>query len=350
MRVTHLVPGFPPAVNGVGDYALLLASRLRDEFAVESAFVVADPAWSGGPTVDGFDVTRLETRARYALESLPSAEHEWLIVHYVPHGYAPRGVPHWLFAALSRWRGRILAVFHETYATGPPSSSQFWLSPLQRRLGARLVRLSAGCLTSTAVQASVIEGWGGDPSRIRVAPVPSNVGEPASVVPLAERAPRLVLFGGQRERIYRNQLGALERLVRDLALREVVDLGPPVAARPASVGGVEVRAMGPLPGSAIGTILGQSQIGVMDYPNIYLGKSGVFAAFCAHGMVTYNLRADPRRADGLQPGLNFLSAVEDVHPVSGLQHVAGAARDWYQTRGSRLLAHCVRELLDVDPA
>lgn len=350
MKVTHLVPGFPPTVNGVGDYALLLALRLRREFAVESAFIVADPAWPGSSPVADFEVTRLRATNGSDLGLRSGAAHGWLIVHYVPHGYAARGVPRWLFAALRHWHGRILAVFHETYASGPPSSSQFWLSPLQRYLGARLVRLSSACLTSTEVQGAVIKRWGADPSRFRVAPVPSNVGEPDRVLPLAERAPRLMLFGGQRERIYRHHMYALEQLVAGLGLCEVVDVGPPVAGRPSCVGGLQIRATGPLPGADIQSLLGQSRIGVMDYPNVYLGKSGVFAAFCAHGLATFNLRPDSRAADGLRPDLNLLCAGGQAPTVPRLQDVADAARSWYSSRGTRFLAHCVRELLDVDPA
>src|SRR5262245_27172908 len=54
MEIIQIVPSFPPAVSGVGDYALLLANELRKAHNLHTRFIVGDSDWAGSPEADGF--------------------------------------------------------------------------------------------------------------------------------------------------------------------------------------------------------------------------------------------------------------------------------------------------------
>lgn len=345
----HLVPGFRPDVNGVGDYALLLASRLRERFGIESAFLVAKPAWRGAHSAEGFALSALRSRQPGCLVEAGISPDTPVILHYVPHGYAPRGCPVWLLRALRQAAPSLVTIFHETYATAGPSSSQFWLSPLQQHLGARLVRMSRACLTSTQIQAGVLRRWGASDARLRVSPVPSNVGEPDECLAWAQRRSRLILFGGKRRRIYADATTALERLQEALNLEEIIDIGPLVPDRPDAVGAAPVRALGPLEPEEIAHWFNSSRYGVVDYPHPFLGKSGVFAAYCAYGITTVNLGRHAGVTDGLEPGVHTLGPEDLPLEATRAAAVAAAAHAWYRERGSSRLARCINEALsDID--
>src|SRR5437763_11985208 len=153
MHLFSIIPRLPPLVDGIGDYALSLAQLLREEIDVDTHFIVTDPAWTGVGQIDGFEVTHLSARSTGELLSALPANDATVLLHYEGYGYATRGCPLWLVNALEQWRAednrrRLVTMFHELYATGPPWTSAFWLSSVQRKLMTRLARLSDPWMTS----------------------------------------------------------------------------------------------------------------------------------------------------------------------------------------------------------
>jgi hypothetical protein len=65
ITVTQIVPALPPDVDGIGDYALQLARRLRANHGVETYFIVGDPSWKG-QEVEGFQAVSVHGRSRLA--------------------------------------------------------------------------------------------------------------------------------------------------------------------------------------------------------------------------------------------------------------------------------------------
>lgn len=343
MTLVQIVPRLPPATDGLGDYALGLARQLRLSFGTETRFVVCDSSWAGGEQVEGFGVSRLNARASdELLRALPRDRQAAVLLHYVGYGYARRGAPAWLVGGLEGWRGRaegarLLTMFHEVYARGPVWTSSFWLSPLQRRLAARLAQLSDACLTSRQGYARILRALGGDRrGSILALPVFSNVGEPERVPPpLRDRARRLVVFGSRasRLRVYQKSLPALERACRALAVAEVLDVGPPTGLSFSVVGGVPVVQMGRTHAAAVSRLLADAVAGFFDYDTAFLAKSTIFAAYAAHGVipVSASLHA-PGRADGLEAGKHFWTAGgrgETLSLAEG-QRIADSAYEWYQ--------------------
>ncbi|HYO15536.1 MAG TPA: glycosyltransferase family 1 protein [Thermoanaerobaculia bacterium] len=349
--IVQIVPHLPPPDEGVGSFALVLADLLRARWALESRFLVASPSWSAGPEVEGTAAAARLPAAepgtlRRAIEEAAGDRQATVLLHYAGYGYHPRGCPAWLVEELKQWTARdgrrLVTVFHEVYATGPPWRSSFWLSPVQRRLAGILARHSAGLVTSLGIyRRNLLRRAPG--REVRVLPVFSTVGEPSAVPPLADRARRLVLFGGPgiRGRAYRWLAAPLAETCRALGIEEICDVGPPVADRPDRIDGVPVRSLGILPAAEVSGLLRESLAGFVAYPAPFLAKSTVFAAYCAHGMLPVSAWHRRRREFDPPPPC--------WRPVSGRlgdpQAVAGRARAWYAGHCLDRHAEAYRELL-----
>lgn len=339
------MPRLPPAVDGVGDYAFNLASQLRQDFAIETHFIVGDPAWVGATQIEGFPITQVTRRSAATLLSLLTLlalPRTIVLLHYVNYGYAKRGCPFWLVDGLERWLGlgvnRVLVtMFHEIYASGPPWASSFWLSPVQRNLAVRLAYLSDRCLTSRQGYAKILDELSrGKHATVTTLPVFSNIGEPEQVPPLAKRDRRLVVFGGRnnRLRVYQESLAALELACCLLGIEEIWDIGPPTGITLSSVSGVPIVERGQMPNTEISSILLNSLAGFFDYPTDFLAKSTIFAAYCAHGLLPVSARCRVSAVDGIEAGKNYWVPDDQTTSLRDLvevQAIADRAFAWYHT-------------------
>jgi hypothetical protein len=217
---------------------------------------------------------------------------------------------------------------------------------VQRRLAARLVDLSDGTATSLDLYAALLGRLCPRARPAAVLPVVSNVGEPAAVPPLAARPRRLIVFGGagNRSRIYSSHLADLAAACRAAGAAEIADVGPPIAL-PAAAEEIPVVRLGLLPAAEVSAALLGAVAGFLAYPAPFLGKSGAFAAFCAHGLATVCTSAAPPTG-GLRAGEHYLplAAVRGRGPMD-LQSTADAARAWYAGHSLDRHAATLRDLL-----
>ncbi len=382
MAVTPLlqvVPRLPPSFDGVGAYAAALARALGD-CGLPSRFLVTDhaaPPGDGGPgnLAEGdpaaaavvLDAPRAGALAR----QLAASGAGTVLVHYVNYAYQRRGCPRWLVGGAVRWRRaapgrRLVTVFHEVYATGPPWRSSFWLFPVQRGLAARLLAASDAAVTTLGLYGAIL-------ARLRrpaacpvlLAPVFSTVGEPDTVTAPAARRPRtLAVFGGAgtRGRAYAELAAQLAAACRALAIEQIVDVGPPLPQLPAQVAGVPVRALGALAAGDVGAVLARAYAGFVAYPSGLLAKSTVHAAYCAHGMVPVcawpgspgeSAAAFDGAADGDGEGLNpgeppFWNPAGGAAPADP-DALAARARAWYHGHRLALQAGWYRDLVEGRP-
>lgn len=347
MQIISIVPRLPPAIDGVGDYALNLAKQIRKDFGIETHFIVGDPDWSNNPEMQEFPVNQVKLRSASRLLFILSDggmvnknSAITILLHYVGYGYAKRGCPFWLINGLEKWRSTnvncsLVTMFHEVYATGPIWSSSFWLSPLQKNLAMRLSRSSDRCLTSKQGYAQMIcELSGGKHTNIPTLPVFSNIGEPESVPPLSARSKRLVIFGGSsnRQRVYQRSRHALGNICQELEIEEILDIGPSIDINLSSINGIPVVKMGKRTTAEISQIMLNSLAGFFDYHTEYLSKSTIFAAYCAHGLIPIGTFYSDLQVDGLEAGKHYWLA---DRPVSKLnlergQAIAHQAYAWYQ--------------------
>ncbi|MFL6233508.1 MAG: glycosyltransferase family 1 protein [Thermoanaerobaculia bacterium] len=322
MRVLQIVPRLPPPAEGVGSYALCLERALAGH-GISTRFLTAEPP----------EDTGLARR-------LEEAEEDALLLHYANYGYQRRGCPFWLPGALRRWRRgrrRLVTVFHEVYATGPPWRSSFWTRPFQRRIAAAVARESDALVTSLDLYVQRI-GPEAAPEKTSVTPVFSTVGEPREVPPLSARTRRMVLFGGRgaRSRAYGELRRDLAAACRALAVEEIADVGPPLERADESVDGVPVRRYGVLPAAEVGRLLLGSLAGFVAYPAFFLPKSTIFAAYCAHGVLPVQAWRRRSLKGGTAP--RWMGSGD-------LQAAATAAHAWYGGHSLERQAERFRELL-----
>ena len=361
MLVTCIVNRLPPAIDGMGDYAFNLALGLRKHFDIQTHFVVGDPTWAGSTKIEGFPVAQVSVRSANALLSLlPSTcqQSTLVLLHYVNYGYAKRGCPVWLVDGLQRWRTSsvnrsVVTMFHELYACGPPWSSSFWLSPLQRNLAARVAQISDRCFTTTQNYAKLLYELSlGKQTQIPTLPVFSNIGEPERVTPLAERDRRIVVFGTPRNRlrVYQESLAQLELTCQLLGIQEIWDIGPSTSLALSTVNGVPVVELGEQSASEISGLLLNSLAGFFDYDYScnYLAKSGIFAAYCAHGLLPVSAQRRVLPLDGIEVGKHYW--MPDCQTTTSkelveLQAIADHAHAWYQTHNLAVQAKTFAALL-----
>jgi len=342
--VTCIIPGLPPAIDGVGDHSLNLARQLRVDFGMETNFIVGNPSWAGAKEIEGFPINKVTVRSVANLLSVVDGNCQrspTILLHYVGYGYAKRGCPFWLVNGLEKWRSAssdrtLVTMFHELYATGPIWASSFWLSPLQKNLAVRLARLSDRCLTSEERYAQLLYQFtSGKQTQIPTLPVFSNIGEPEQVLPLTHRLRRLVEFGGSsnRRRVYQRSLAALERTCQELEIEQILDVGPPTGLDLSAVNGIPVVTMGKRTAPEISKILLSSVAGFFDYNTEYLAKSTIFAAYCAHGLISIGIFYSELPLNGLSAGKHYWLADRPTGKLSlevG-QAIAHNAYTWYQT-------------------
>lgn len=276
-----------------------------------------------------------------------------VVLHFSGYGYGQRGLCFWLLEqlrALRAQRGqglRLVVVFHELFASGPPWRSAFWLSRLQALIAARLARMADVLWTNTEHHAGWLRGVVNPAMTIEVQPVFSNVGEPAVGPTPGDRQRRAVVFGSAstRQRAFDNLQGR-ESILGKLGIEELVEVGNGGA----STGTPTTMAchhVGRLEGPALSRLLLESRVGLLDYPPQFLAKSGVLAAYAAHGCVVLNTCPPGPDRDDLISGRDYLclpAATDRAVTPATQAAMASSLTRWYAGHGlsrqaQQLLAH-----------
>ena len=316
----ELVTLVPPGTGGVRDYAEIMNQRIPGRILAP---------------------VRETPLAEYGRGSV--------LLNFSGYGYHARGVPTWLVDRLTQLRASGMQVgifFHELFASGPPWRSCFWLGPTQRRIAADLANLSSYWLTNCN-QAALWLREHSKPAPHRVLPVYSNVGElPERPV---DRADQIVVFGGPtiRMRAYRRLDPGFWRWVLEEGLA-VHDIGPPIQLaeydRLRESG--RIHAHGSLPAEQVSRRLAQARFGLLCYEPSAVAKSGVFAAYGAHGVCPILIAGDYQAHDGLTPDRHYAAG------YAGLQEgrlnagaIGSAAFDWYRPHRIDVHAQALQDLM-----
>jgi len=337
MEIIQIVPHLPPAVCGVGDYALSLAKELRHSHNIHTRFIVCDSDYEAKPKANSFTATKIAARSADGLTSLLRATADKrapVLLHYVGYGYQKRGAPLWLVNGLGAWRAasrqcRLITMFHELFAFGPPWRSSFWTSPMQRWLAARLARISDSCVTNIRRYARRLELWRPpDSESVKVLPVFSNVEE--SETRVAHRRNEMVIFGGcgWREAAYTKSSEDLIEVCRLLDIRRIHDIGPPLSAHFEPP--IKIEWHGILSSYRVKEIMQNALVGFFTYPTPFLAKSGIFAAYAAHGLTPVTT-ADNNEAneDELRLNRHFLTRSSLADSPDAINEVGEKAHLWY---------------------
>lgn len=340
MKVLQILPRVPPAVCGIGDYAWGIARRLREEHGIASSFLSAGTSWSQPEGETEFPVFRLPQLTAQALMNFMAAragEHDAVVLHMSPYGYQKRGVPLWLAAGWRRIAAmkaapRMITMFHELYASGPPTSSAFWLQPLQKHILRQVARASGGLRTNREAYADWLRSQTG--RGVVAMPVFSNFGEPPVLPEWEQREPAMAVFAWG---IHSGE--SLEQVVAKAAswagrfgMKRLHLIGGAKFA--GEVGhGIELVRLGFMAAADVAALLGSCRMAYTAYSPLHFGKSTLIAAFAAHGLPVITQGSTNDLPDGLRHGLNVLNEpflTASGLPVDGdLRAIGGALRSWY---------------------
>ncbi len=322
-----LVQLVAPGSGGVRDYLDCLRQQWQVMGLTSHVISLSATDAREQPLVD-------RLRALIAQERRPLS----LVLHFSGYGFHPRGLCWWLVRELEQCRRelgnqlRVVTMFHELFASGPPWRSAFWIGGMQASIARRVASGSDFILTNTDGHGRWLRAQVAASVPISVYPVFSTIGEPASMQPSGQRALSMVVFGSQSTRAR-----ALDRLPRhaqalsQAGVGEIVEVGSG-SAYPWIDPRLTHRFAGRLEVSDLALLLDRSTFGLIDYPPQYLGKSTVFAAYAVHGCVTLNTATAGDISDGLEPGRHFLALDTFDGPAladANRRSVADAARKWY---------------------
>jgi hypothetical protein len=339
--------------DGVADYALALARALRAYRSVDTVFLSGTPTMQAAPLEDGWKTVCVPRRKAQILADtiqllLAETSARAVVLHFSGYGYQKRGVPIWLVQGLRIWSRRasrvpLLTIFHELYATGRPWQSAFWLSPLQEQIARGILTLSSTAITPTDLCCKQLSEWrDGDATKITAMPVFSNVGEPGCGLAPCARTATAVVFGrsGVEDRIFGAYRPEVERIISALGIAKIFDVGPRLSSLPRTLAGAPLISKGILTQGAVSELLQRTRFGFVAYPLDLIGKSGVFAAYAAHGVVPIVLSDKQGAFDGLQPAQHFLDGLR-LGVFAGFQDLALIQRKlftWYTSHSLKAQA------------
>lgn len=356
MRLLHIVPRVPPAVCGVGDYAWNLAGALEAHEGIPSALLSAGTTWTDpGPGTHHpcHRLPRPDAAALTAWLRTHTQPGDALLLHLSPYGYQKRALPFWLARAWERaacelQHLRRATYFHELFASGPPTTSAFWLQPLQKAVLRRIARVTGVRLTNREPYARWLDLAAPADAPTRVTPVFSNLGELAAPPPLVERAPEMVLFasanhsGTSTPELVSRAAESARRL--GLTRLHVIGAKEPL---PQGQAGMGITTHGYLTAEAASELLSRCRAGYTAYTPAYLGKSGLFACFASHGLAVVVESREQELPDGLAHERNLLAEafLSTAPSAERLQTLASALHAWYQPHSVRATAAQVATLL-----
>lgn len=352
LKVVSIVPRLPPAIDGVGDYAVNIARNLKKEFFIDTHFIVGNQDPRKSFLIETYKSDSVASRNSSSLDKILgqfNPINSIIFLNYATRAYGYKGCPLWILNSLKRYKsreGKIAIMFHEIYAQEARfMSSDFLMSFAQKQVVRAFTNLADQCFTNCENYEYALQKLNPKlAGHLITIPVPSTVGEPSYLKPLAEREAKLVIFGqgGNKMQAYKSA-PAIQAICQSLEIKEILDIGPSHGV-PKSIGKIPVTRLGEIAPQKISEILMNSIAGLLAYRHDRLGKSSIFASYCAHGILPVNLYSDKRDSYAYEhidtkmrliPGKHYLTGfmenAERQKHISDLQEVAYNAHAWYET-------------------
>lgn len=336
--VIQITPRLPPAIDGVGDYSLKLADGLLKSYGISTHFLTCQQGFRpASAVINGFPVIQLPNQNPIAFLDCFPKKISTIILHYSDYPYDQKhGAPFWLIESLEALRRQqrinLLVMFHE-FPNFSFLKKTFHLFPCQSFVAWRIAEMADIVFTNNSVTRDILAKQLNH--HVTSIPVFSNIGEPEFLYPLKKRTRRIVVFGtqGRRSRIYQKCIGMLVNICRFLEIEEICDIGPPLNLNTSQIKGFPLVEMGQKSAFYISELMSDSLAGIAySIDNKILPKSGVFASYCAHGVVPILTKANSSQADGLEHGTHFVFAGSQFRKleIDLLQTIAYQAHKWYK--------------------
>jgi len=252
-----------------------------------------------------------------------------ILLEFTPLAYSRSGLSWLLLLQVLRWRlsgYRVITYFHELpFSNGSGFKKQLAVS-LQQAHCLFLAAVSAHSLVNQQQGRRWLQLLCGS-HRLSFLPTCSNVGESDSVATPANRPLQVVVFGSPGKRRHAHalvaSLGGYRRLFG--ANVNVIDIGEPLDLPWELVS--EVNVLGSLPSTEIQVHLLASRFGFFYAEPNQFSKSGVYAAYCAHGVIPVMAHTAPGMPSCyLTPEDITTSSQRFLNP----EVVWTSSRQWYQ--------------------
>ncbi|MGB3669451.1 MAG: hypothetical protein WA783_01040 [Phormidesmis sp.] len=345
-KILQIVPRIAPDMDGVGEYAVRLAQRLKANYQIDSAFLVIRPSSKTQSVLDGFDVHSLHTHSVEAFLSAIPPDVSTVVLQYSNYPYlqGKLDAPMWLGAAMKALKKKgILTVvmFHElpTIKYGAVHVS----NPIQSRLSRSLSKNTDIIITNNEAFHAALANW--TPKPVRLVPNFATIKEPDTVLPLKERDRAIIVFGStDRRRVYQNNLPRLKDICEQLNIHTLYDVGRLIDWPTKDLGpNVQVEKTGILPDEDVSALMSRCMAGIFDYHRFprNLSKSSVYAAYCAHGLVPICNGRSLQPQDGIIANQQYVDTFT-LHARSQ----QSSSDDWLQTIASNAHALYLTRSLD----
>lgn len=343
-RITHIAPALPPAVNGVGDFCKILADNLAKEVAIKHSYLVTKSPDSPDENVDVFQSATF-------LSLLHKQNPNVIILHYVGYAYDKHGLPFYLASGIRQFKKsakcKVLVFFHELFADSRSLLKlPFYTSGLQKLIVRQLCTYADSVFTNCQVYDEEL-------NKITKSKRPpgictgifSNI--PEELYDNREKeTSSAVVFGSlsRRNAVYANK--NLKAVLDNVKITTIYDVGPGTIS--CDYPNIDVKVMGPLPSEKLAVYLNKAKFGLLHYKPELLGKSGIFSAYTAFGVIPLNL-LDTKKPlnDGLASGRNYFNR-SDTHFRTDLLFNEQARHEvlsWYKRRSRDAVANSIRTFL-----
>jgi len=181
-------------------------------------------------------------------------------------------------------------------------------------------------------------------------PVISNLGELSDPLPLVMRRPQMVVYDnvGRDPRMRQRAVRLVRRACEKMGIERLVLLGLGDVSE-WSATGLEVASAGVASADVASRLLSQSRAGCLEYFDGYLGKSGIFAAYCAHALVPLLVSNNHSEVDDLEVNRNFWAAecLPESAGIESQQRIASQARQWYDAHSVAATARTYAMAIEI---
>jgi len=284
INLAIISPTFPPNVDGLGDYSYLVGTELR--MNLDNVFFLCPETENKNFNEKVFLFEKNRASFDELVQRLSITN---ILLNYSGYGYDNKGIPFWLLSILKFQKSkgvRVFIFFHEISATGPFYKPVFWLGAIQKWLFKKLYEIADYSFCSNEIANRIIQDSTRDKGKkcINIGLI-SNISPTEINKPWAFRSSIAVVFGspGRRLLVYQ-QFEKWDNFIKENGIVSIIDIGEPLDFDFEKLK-VKIVEKGVLSSSKISQILSDCQFGLLDYPVHLLGKSGVYAAYAAYGIV-----------------------------------------------------------------
>ena len=354
MKIIQLVPHPPNRIGGICTYSLKLAEKLLEDYNIFTYFVIFLPVFKDFQSaIHEFPINLLTQKTPEALLSLIPEDVDTIILHYCQPEGCLFDNQYWLMKLLQKSvkqkNLKLIVIFHEMSLTFSLKKKIKFLYPQRFFAAYGIAKMAHTVFTPSANFQAILAKWLGFP--VRCMPVFSNIGEPKYVPALEKRKRRMIVFGTgySRERVYKKFHKELLLSCRGLDIQEIYDVGGGLKPELPNLQGIRLVRIGEKPSEVVSQLMLDSFAGFFDYSHTPedIGKSGIFAAYCSHGLIPISSRYNAFEATGLELNKHYIVANKQFNNLSLIQlkFIADNAHQWYKNHDFEKLINILSSCL-----